>query len=84
MIDILPLLNFMPEINKYIARNAKKRPNGSDLNQPINPLENIGIDTEKIKAANSPAVVPPITLTNAKTRIEVNEPITRGNSIVKS
>ena len=42
-----------------MAKNAKKSPKGSDLNQPINPLEKIGIETEKISAANSPAVVPP-------------------------
>ena len=64
--------------------NAKKSPNGSDLNQPINPLEKIGIDMEKIKAANNPAVVPPKTRTNPKTAIAVNEPTTNGKSIVKS
>ena len=74
----------MPEINRYIAINAKNRPSGSDLNQPINPLENIGIDIENINAARSPAVVPPRTLTNAKTVIDVIEPITSGKYIVKS
>ena len=64
--------------------NPKNKPSGSDLNQPINPLENIGTDTEKINAANSPAVVPPKTRTKAKTTIAVREPITNGKSIVKS
>ena len=39
---------------------------------------------EKNNAAKSPAVVPPITLTKAKTTITVNEPKTTGNIIVKS
>ena len=39
MKEIFPLLNFNPETNRYIAMNAKNNPNGSDLNQPINPLE---------------------------------------------
>ena len=64
--------------------NAKKSPKGSDLNQPINPLEKIGIDIEKISAANNPAVVPPKTRTNANTTIAVNQPATNGNIIVKS
>ena len=81
--DIFPLLNFIPETKRYIAMNAKNKPSGSDLNQPINPLEKIGTDTEKINAANNPAVVPPKTRTNAKTTIAVNEPITNGKSIVK-
>ena len=82
--EVLPLLNFNPETNRYIAMNAKKSPKGSDLNQPINPLVNIGIDIEKINAANNPAVVPPKTRTNAKTAIAVNDPTTSGKSIVKS
>ena len=67
-----------------MAKNAKKSPKGSDLNQPIRPLEKIGIDIEKINAANNPAVVPPKTRTNAKTTIAVKEPKTNGKSIVKS
>ncbi len=82
--EILPLLNLNPETKRYIAINAKKSPRGSDLNQPINPLVKIGIDTEKISAANNPAVVPPKTRTNAKTTIAVKEPKTNGNNIVKS
>ena len=60
--------------------NAKKSPKGSDLNQPINPLEKIGIDIEKINAAYNPAVVPPKTRTNANTTIAVNEPKINGKS----
>ena len=82
--EIFPLLNLNPETKRYIAKNAKKSPKGSDLNQPINPLVKIGIDIEKINAAYNPAVVPPKTRTNAKTTIAVNEPITIGNNIVKS
>jgi len=82
--DIFPLLNFIPETKRYIAMNAKNKPSGSDLNQPINPLEKIGTDTEKINAANNPAVVPPKTRTKAKTTTAVNEPMTNGKSIVKS
>ena len=82
--EILPLLNFIPETKRYIAKNAKKSPNGSDLNQPINPLVIIGIETAKINAANSPAVVPPKTRTKAKTTMAVKEPNTMGNNIVKS
>jgi len=84
MKEIFPLFNFNPETKRYIAKNAKKSPRGSDLNQPINPLVNIGTETEKINAANNPAVVPDITRTNAKTTIAVNEPKTNGKSIVKS
>ena len=64
--------------------NAKNKPSGSDLNQPINPLENIGTDIEKINAANIQAVVPPKTRTKAKTAIAVKEPNTNGRRIVKS
>ena len=77
-------MNFNPETKRYIAKNAKNNPKGSDLNQPINPLVNIGSEIEKINAANNPAVVPPKTRTKAKTTIAVKEPITAGNSIVKS
>ena len=77
-------MNLIPETNRYIAINAKKRPKGSDLNQPSNPLEKIGTDIEKINAANNPAVVPPNTRTNANTAIAVSEPTTNGNNIVKS
>ena len=82
--EIFPLLNFIPETKRYIAKNAKKSPKGSDLNQPSNPLENIGSEIENINAANNPAVVPPKTRTNAKTTIAVKEPKTNGNNIVKS
>ena len=84
MKEIFPLLNFNPETKRYTAKNAKKSPKGSDLNQPIRPREKIGIDIEKINAANNPAVVPPKTRTKANTAIAVNEPMTIGNSIVKS
>ena len=84
MAEIFLLSNFIADMKRYIAANAKNKPNGSDLNQPAIPLVSIGKESEKIRAANRPAVVPPITLTNAKTRIEVNEPITSGKSIVKS
>ena len=82
--EIFPLLNFIPETKRYIAKNAKNNPKGSDLNQPINPLVNIGSEIEKINAANNPAVVPPKTRTKAKTTIAVKEPKTKGKSIVKS
>ena len=82
--EIFPLLNFNPETKRYIARNAKNNPNGSDLNQPINPLEKIGTETENISAANNPAVVPPNTRTKANTTTAVKEPITNGNNTVKS
>ena len=84
MKEIFPLLNFNPETKRYIAKNAKKSPKGSDLNQPIRPLVKIGIDIEKINAANNHAVVPPKTRTNANTTIAVKEPKTNGKSIVKS
>ena len=41
-------------------------------------------DTAKKSEARSPAVVPPIVLTSAKITIVVSEPITAGNTIVKS
>ena len=82
--DIFPLLNFIPETKRYIAMNANNNPNGSDLNQPINPLVNIGSEIEKINAANNPAVVPAKTRTKAKTTTAVKEPKTNGKSIVKS
>ena len=81
--EIFPLFDFIPETKRYIAMNARNKPKGSDLNQPINPLEKIGTDIEKIKAANNPAVVPPSTRTNANTTTAVREPITNGNNIVK-
>ena len=84
MKEIFPLLNFIPETKRYIAKNAKKSPKGSDLNQPIRPRVKIGIDIEKINAANNPAVVPPKTRTKAKTTIAVKEPRTNGKSIVNS
>ena len=84
MKEIFPLLNFNPETKRYTAKNAKKSPKGSDLNQPIRPREKIGIDIEKINAANNPAVVPPKTRTNAKTTTAVKEPKTKGKRMVKS
>ena len=48
------------------------------------PLTIIGNETANIKDAIRPAVVPPITRTSAKTIIDVNDPITRGNKTVKS
>ena len=77
-------MNLNPETKRSIAKNAKKSPKGSDLNQPINPLVNIGSEIEKISAANNPALVPPKTRTNAKTTTAVNEPMTNGKSMVKS
>jgi hypothetical protein len=47
------------------------------------PLTRIGTDKAKKSDAKRPAVVPPITLTNAKMIIVVKEPITTGNIIVK-
>ena len=79
-----PLLTIMPETKRQIAINAKNKPSGSDLNQPIKPLVNIGTDTANIKEANKPAVVPPSTRTNAKTAIAVKEPIIIGKRITKS
>ena len=84
MKEILFLLYFNPETNRYNAINAKNNPNGSDLNQPINPLVKMGAEIEKNSAAINPALVPPITLTNANTATEVNEPIINGKSIVNS
>ena len=83
MKEIFPLLNFNPETKRYIAKNAKKSPRGSDLNQPTRPRVKIGTDIANINDARRPAVVPPSTRTNAKTTTEVIEPITNGNSIVK-
>ena len=83
-VDIFLQLNFIPETKRYIAKKAKKSPNGSDLNQPIKPLVMIGTETEKISAANNPALVPPNTRTKANTTTAVKEPITNGNNTVKS
>ena len=47
-------------------------------------LNPISAAFKKAKAENRPAVVPPITLTVAKTTTHVNEPITTGNRTVKS
>ena len=64
--------------NKYIARKLKKNPRGSDLNQPSKPLSRIGNEMANINDAIRPAVVPPITRTNANTTmIDVSEPKTR-------
>ena len=82
-IEIFPWLFLIPETKRYAAMKAKNNPKGSDLNQPIRPLEKIGMEIEKINAANKPDDVPPKTLTNAKTTIDVIEPITNGKSMVK-
>ena len=82
--EIFPLLNLIPDVKRQIAKMPKNKPKGSDLNHPINPRVIIGTDTEKINAANSPAVVPASTRTKANTTIVVKEPITNGNNIVKS
>ena len=71
-------------MQRYTAINPRKRPSGSDLNQPICPLSMIGTETENKSAAVSPAVVPPIVLTIAKIATVVSEPIITGNNIVKS
>ena len=52
--------------------------------QPSKPLSAIGNEIANINDANRPAVVPPITRTNAKITTDDNEPIMRGKSIVKS
>ena len=44
----------------------------------------MGKDIENNNADNNPAVVPPITLTSANITIQVKEPKTTGNKIVKS
>ena len=62
----------------------KKRPSGSDLNQPIEPLIMIIGEMAKNNEAKIPAVVPPIVLTIAKITIAVSELTTTGNIIVKS
>ena len=66
------------------SRKAKKKPRGSDLNQPIKPLSKIGKEIANIKDAIRPAVVPASTLTNAKITIVVNEPTTSGSNTVNS
>lgn len=75
---------FIPLNKKYRIKRLKNNPNGSDLNHPIGPLINIGIETENSMAENKPAVVPPITLTIAKITIADNDPKITGNKIVKS
>ena len=54
------------------------------MNHPIGLRIKIGNETENKSAENSPAVVPPITLTSAKITIADNEPKIAGNTIVKS
>ncbi len=81
--EILPLLFFIPETNRYNPIIPKNNPNGSDLNQPAKPRISIGIENANNSDAKRPAVVPPRVLTRAKTAIEVNEPTTSGNNIVK-
>jgi len=83
-IAIFLFLELIPLSKKYSAKIPKNNPRGSDLNQPIEPLNIIGNETEKNKAENNPAVVPPITLTNAKITIQLREPKITGNRIVKS
>jgi len=81
--DNLLYPDLIPLIQRYTAKSPRNIPNGSDLNQPINPLSMIGTETENKSAATSPAVVPPIVLTTAKIATVVSEPIITGNSIVK-
>tara|TARA_B100001540_G_scaffold299349_1_gene303742 strand:- start:1922 stop:2446 length:525 start_codon:yes stop_codon:yes gene_type:complete len=81
--EILPLLNFIPDVKRYNAINAKNSPNGSDLNHPIRPLVKIGTEIENINAANNPAEVPLITRTNPNTTNTVREPMINGKYIVK-
>ncbi len=75
---------FIPLNSKYTAIRLKNNPRGSDLNHPIEPRISIGNEIENNRAENKPAVVPPMTLTNAKRTIADKEPKTTGNSIVKS
>ncbi len=75
---------FIPLNRKYTAKRAKNNPRGSDLNHPIGPRISIGNEIENNRAENKPAVVPPMTLTNAKRTIADKEPKTTGNNIVKS
>ena len=82
--EILPLSFFIPETKRQTAIKPRNNPSGSDLNQPTKPREKIGTDTANINDANKPAVVPPKTLTNAKTAIEVIAPMNVGNNMVKS
>ena len=56
----------------------------TDFQRLCRDMSNIGTEIENINAANSPAVVPPRTRTNAKTEIVVNDPITNGKIITKS
>lgn len=83
-IAIFLFSELIPLKRRYVANTAKNKPRGSDLNHPIVPRVKIGIEIEKNNAENNPAVVPPITRTNAKTRIVVKEPKIAGKSIVKS
>lgn len=83
-IAILLFFAVIPLKRRYIVKTEKNKPSGSDLNHPIEPLVKIGIDSEKNKAENNPAVVPPITRTNAKSTIVVREPKTAGKTMVKS
>ena len=82
--EIFPLSDFMALITRYTDNNPKKRPSGSDLNQPMEPLIMIIGETAKNNEARSPAVVPPIVLTRAKIIIAVSELTTTGNHTVKS
>ncbi len=75
---------FIPLNSRYTVKRLKNNPKGSDLNQPIGPRISIGNETENNIAENKPAVVPPMTLTNAKRTIADNEPKTTGNNLVKS
>tara|TARA_B100000029_G_C17318039_1_gene866980 strand:+ start:132 stop:575 length:444 start_codon:yes stop_codon:yes gene_type:complete len=76
--EIFPLLNFIAETKKYNAIIPNNNPSGSDLNQPAKPLIKIGTETENIRDASKPAVVPPNTRTNANTAIDVRPPTTMG------
>ena len=75
---------FIPLNNKYNIKRLKNNPKGSDLNHPIGPRISIGNEIENNRAENKPAVVPPMTLTNAKITIADKEPKITGKSIVKS
>jgi len=81
---IFLLSEFIPLKKKYTAKRLKNNPRGSDLNQPSGLRIKIGREIENNKAENNPAVVPPMTLTNAKITIADKEPKITGNIIVKS
>ena len=81
---IFLFFELIPLNSKYMNKRLKNIPKGSDLNHPSGLRINNGIETENKIAENNPAVVPPITLTNAKITITDNEEKITGNIIVKS